>query len=1589
MPGLGRRRASFPRRTALLAALVGVLVPGARVRGDDPPVEPGPAVPARELRADPPGVATRSVASAEQDLAAGDADAASDHLAAAWAAGPDRLVPVPAGVAGAEGLYWPVARVVEVLGGRLPGPVRSALAERLRPAAARLEAQRVRAGDAAALERLCAAPALSDEACAALVGLAEHEREEGRAARAAELLARYLAARPDAPVADRARAVVRRADALEALGDVAGLRRLRAQAGPGAGADAVRHVEDALRRVRPPTPGVPAARPLPTDLVALWALDLTDPDVRPFAGGVDPVGSQSTGMAADAEALLLHTGRRLRRVDPLTGRVRWTFPSSPLGWDHAPHEKYPPYAVPLRDVARAGDLVLAVLGDPCASGSFAHLGQDVDVAEAPRESRARLVALDFETGALRWTSGGARETHPILGDRATCCSGPPLVAGERVYVPFGRRFGTVEHYVACLDRATGALRWLAFLAMAEAGLDPGSGDPFGGRADRAPVRAVPWGARPTLAAGELCVTPHAGLAAGLDPETGRVRWLRALPLYDVETRGSFVPLEDGFSARNAPLGVPGAWVLAPRDAPTMLAVERGSGLLAWEQPRPDVGAGPAFRDLLGLGVGSDGRPELRTSGAEALLRFDPFDGALRGPARTWPGLDEEPGAGRPLDLGPGAVRAAGGALRGADWEPPVPERAAGGSDLRLGGSGGSLRPQDLVPSGPVWVVVGTDRVAAYAPRQAALEALTGPASPPSGPTRAAATAVRARLEGRAETLAEALADAGEDAAARVVAAEAALALLGRWREDPAAVPIGPLLGLLERLPQPQRDRAFLVAAEGLLTQQRDEEGVALLARWIDAPPGLVEVALPAGPARDDPDGAEDLLGGTAEVRGDLVAAQHLRRLRAAGRAAGAFAARDRAAEEALDAALAVGDEPSLREAVRRAAGTPAATRGRLLLRERLVAARRPGDAADVCADLRLDPPDDAGAAAARPWAARQQIREAAALAAAGDDDAARGLLADLLRWVPSGTRDDEGLTTSERAALLAARSGWSAAPAARAVRSVDLWAGTGSPRAPRDTRAVTILGTKGPGAGALGDRFLITRGLTLEVWSSSAGERVAALPADDEGWFGGGLQEVAPWLPEGGVRVTSLVAGEPADLAGVRVGDWIAAFGGRPLVGTADFMSRIAAARPGEPQAIDVRREGAPVLASLTPGRRPAAEGAVALERSRVWAAADGRVLVPGRNGLSWVDPRAARREPLWRWSEPGTVAEAQVVAGAAYVVVRRMHHDDVVVRVDLAGGREVWRREIRGLVGSVKGTGSALHLTVEDPSRSFLLDRADGSVRAVLPRVEHAAYREDRRANLDTTLARVETDASAAGRLWLLREAGLGHLAVDLVNATTCASTAAVRESGSDEEPLWSFPSIAADAYVAVAAGRTLVGVLEADPVRDRVLASARLTASDLLTEQEHHGGALDVDSRVAVGGGTVYVVRVRSHAARGRGVTTMVFARRDPEGALRFVQVDREPPLLSAALDVVLQRLEVLPDGLLLTAVDEQRNAANDTRRGVLFVPAAEGDPTEREGGQRAWESFVAEPFRTPPARSGPWLFLPTDRGADLVPVRGSGGR
>ena len=74
----------------------------------------------------------------------------------------------------------------------------------------------------------------------------------------------------------------------------------------------------------------------------------------------------------------------------------------------------------------------------------------------------------------------------------------------------------------------------------------------------------------------------------------------------------------------------------------------------------------------------------------------------------------------------------------------------------------------------------------------------------------------------------------------------------------------------------------------------------------------------------------------------------------------------------------------------------------------------------------------------------------------------------------------------------------------------------------------------------------------------------------------------------GGARVTQVVAGTPAAKAGLKVGDVITAFDGRPITSADAITAAVSEAKPGETVTLTIQRKGATQHVSVTLGVQPA-----------------------------------------------------------------------------------------------------------------------------------------------------------------------------------------------------------------------------------------------------------------------------------------------------------------------------------------------------------------------------------------------------------------
>jgi len=103
------------------------------------------------------------------------------------------------------------------------------------------------------------------------------------------------------------------------------------------------------------------------------------------------------------------------------------------------------------------------------------------------------------------------------------------------------------------------------------------------------------------------------------------------------------------------------------------------------------------------------------------------------------------------------------------------------------------------------------------------------------------------------------------------------------------------------------------------------------------------------------------------------------------------------------------------------------------------------------------------------------------------------------------------------------------------------------------------------------------------------------------GWLGIVIQDLTDDLAAGfglseahGVLVSDVMAGSPAEAAGMKAGDIIVEFAGAPIKDVADLQKRVASVEPGRPTPLAVIRDRRPARLTVKIGEQPAEETVVA-----------------------------------------------------------------------------------------------------------------------------------------------------------------------------------------------------------------------------------------------------------------------------------------------------------------------------------------------------------------------------------------------------------
>ena len=851
-----------------------------------------------------------------------------------------------------------------------------------------------------------------------------------------------------------------------------------------------------------------------------------------------------------------------------------------------------------------------------------------------------LVALELRSGVPRWQRSAA---EALPADRAAAGGAfvsAPLPIGERLVV--GLRGGAAgdDYYLCGLRARDGALLWRTFIAARPA-------EPFGrmGRYQTA------FEAQPAAGRGLAVACAGGGIAAGVELDTGAIRWLVRYDQNAGRRAGWRWFRPDGWRGA-APLVADGIAWLAPPDSDYLYAIEVETGQVLWRRERGDhrylagppcggrvwaVGADAACLDARGAVIWQAPLPSPAV-GRPAL--------GLRGR-----GTRDEDDRGLPMSL---AVPLAGGILyldagtgselAWASWEAWA---AARGPDAPVPMASG-----DLTLSGGRLLVTTALALHAFGPLERREAIVRQLAADPDDPLAQHALGQESHWWGDAAGAVAALERALELAAARPGALSEAL--LGDVRRRLAACQsdlsrahehqgrLEPALAACEAalrlVPEGPEHHALLL---------RRAELAGRLGRWAVAAEACHEAIRAAQPGQPEWAAARDRLQAVL--------------LRAGRQPYEPF---ERQAAELL----ARGDEASLEAVVRLYPNSLSAPRALEALASAAERSARPGQARLWRIQLVKDYPD---AASAPDVAHRLAIGYAAEDAAA----MARGVLAWLRRRLPRGEGEaprGEWAEACRDPAGFLGRHGAAQPPQPPAKLEPPLSARW----TVRPSYGAAEVGVS-PATSPNGDMFFILAGRSIECRAMDTG---ALLWSDRPGWIG--IRIVDAERRGGGVRIIGTVSDRldaPAERAGLRGGDVLVRFDGKPLRDAQDLIATCTERRAGEAVALEFLRGDDLIRVTVRLGARPS----LADDPQTPPAALIGVV-----GGLAFVR-KASRLEALKletgeaAWALPLGPSGAAPdepgahLAAAAPGIVAIAHAAGRITALDPASGHKLWSQRI------------------------------------------------------------------------------------------------------------------------------------------------------------------------------------------------------------------------------------------------------------------------------------------------------------------------
>ncbi|MCA8973354.1 MAG: PQQ-binding-like beta-propeller repeat protein [Planctomycetes bacterium] len=307
----------------------------------------------------------------------------------------------------------------------------------------------------------------------------------------------------------------------------------------------------------------PAGSPLPNTPEAIYAPGFD----RAYSGryAMAPVG--------DLDGIYVNTGRKLITMDVLRNCKAWES-VAPLQDDDSDYRRDDQGEVNHDMVLAAAygdDVVVAPLQVPERSANVHFHNNFRILTKIPQR---RLFGFSRSTGKMLWAHFDHLDGPRARRFRGHDACGPPLVAGDTVYVPIHDRSGAIAFAVAAYDLATGEPKWRRLVCSSQQEVNM-----FGN-------------ARMEFAASPLCISDgvlygasNLGVAFAVDAQSGETRWVTAYDVVKMPTTSLHRQLDRTvYFANNAPIVTAGVTCMTPLDSPYVLGIDSETGRVLWRIP---------------------------------------------------------------------------------------------------------------------------------------------------------------------------------------------------------------------------------------------------------------------------------------------------------------------------------------------------------------------------------------------------------------------------------------------------------------------------------------------------------------------------------------------------------------------------------------------------------------------------------------------------------------------------------------------------------------------------------------------------------------------------------------------------------------------------------------------------------------------------------------------------------------------------------------------------------------------------------------------------------------------------------------------